>query len=190
MSRWALNALLTVLGKRLARASETSANFRAALSRDVTIIVEAGDVVHHYVTRDRTITAGRGAPPKAAPAEASCTLKFTTTGKALRALSSRNRVNKIIANMLDQTAQVEGDIMLLLWFECRIQHVMPIGNQKRPPVRFEGAYTAPRDDIKAASWITREPAVEALSADQTAAWEQREKLSMSRAASGLRQKEF
>ena len=185
MSRIALHALLNFIGKRLARASQTNPDFRAALSRDLTIVVAAGDVVHHFVVRDRNITAGLGFP-----LEHDCVLRFETTGQALRTFLSRNRVEKIVQGALDSTVQVEGNLMLLLWFEGRIQQVVPIGNQLRRPVRLEGAYTAPRDDVEAAAWITREPAVDALDPDWKAAWEQRKKLSMSKAGAGEPHKEF
>ena len=183
MSRIALNMLLTVLGKLLARASRVHPEFRKALTRDRTIAVTAGDVAHTYTVHDRTITASRGRPP-----EADCTLSFAATGQALETFMSVNRVGKIVEGALNGTVQLDGNLMLLLWFEGRIQQVLPVS--KRGPARFDGAYAAPRDDIKAASQITREPAVDALDPGWTAAWEQRKKLAMPRVAGGEPHKDF
>ncbi len=185
MSRFALNKLLTMLGKRLVRASEEDRNFRAALTRDRTIVVIAEDVVHHFKIQNRNISAGYGVP-----ADYDCLLRFDTTGLALRTFTSRNRTKKIVEGALNGRIELEGNLMTLLWFEGRIQQVIPIGNQMLPPARFEGAYTAPRDDIAAANMITREPAIEGLDPEWKAAWVHREKLSMLRTAGDDLQKEF
>ncbi len=185
MSGFLLNSLLNLLGKLLVRASQRDRNFRAALTRDRTVVVAAGDVVHHFHIQNRNISTGRGMPDSF-----DCLLRFDTTGLALRTFMSRNRANKIVEGVLAGRAEIEGNLMTLLWFEGRIQQVLPLGNQMRPPARFEGAYTAPRDDIAAAGQITREPAVDGLDSEWKAAWVQREKLSMLQTASDDLQKEF
>jgi hypothetical protein len=185
MSRLALNLLLTFLGKRLERASQKDRNFRAALSRDRTIVIAAGDVAHHFRIKNRNISAGRGIPTNY-----DVLLRFDTPGLALRTFLSGNRANKIVEGAIAGRVELAGNLMTLLWFDGRIQQVIPIGNQLRPPVRFEGTYAAPRDDIAAADRITREPAVDALNPDWKAAWTQREKLAMPRVADGEPHKEL
>jgi len=185
MSKFLLNQLLTVVGKRLVRASQKDRNFRAALTRDRTVVVVAADVAHHFHIQNRNISVGNGIPEKY-----DCLLRFDTTGLALRTFLSRNRANKIVEGVLADKVEIEGNLMVLLWFEGRLQQVIPLGNQKRRPTRFEGAYAAPRDDIAAAHMITREPAIEGLDPEWKAAWVQREKLSMLQTASDDLQKEF
>ncbi|HIF09838.1 MAG TPA: hypothetical protein EYQ81_08320, partial [Sneathiellales bacterium] len=120
MSGFLLNSLLNLLGKLLVRASQRDRNFRAALTRDRTVVVAAGDVVHHFHIQNRNISTGRGMPDSF-----DCLLRFDTTGLALRTFMSRNRANKIVEGVLAGRAEIEGNLMTLLWFEGRIQQVLP-----------------------------------------------------------------
>lgn len=185
MSRLALRILLSVLGWLLARASRTRPEFRGALSQDRTIVIAGGDVAYHYSIRDRRLIAGTGTGP-----EPDYTLRFATPWQAVTTLLSPNGVGKIIRGALDGTVELEGDITLLLWFEGRIQQVVPTRGPTHRTVRFPGAYVMPREDNRASAWITRLPAKSELDADWTAAWEQRNKIWMVRVGAGEPHLEF
>ena len=117
------------------------------------------------------------------PARADFTLTFTTAAQALRCLLSPSSVGKILNGILDRTIEHEGSLVLLLWFDGRVQQVAPLREPIRRRVRFPGAYVKPRQDIASAS-ITREPAQTVLDPGWDAARRQREKLVLVRVAAG------
>ena len=180
VSRLVLKALLVGAGVMMAAASRWSARFRAALSRDRTIALETGDGVRHrFVVRGRAISSDGGATPRP-----DCRIVIATAAQALGIFLSPRGVGKLVAGIVDGTVSVEGSLYLLLWFDARLQSVLPIREPIRKPDRFPGAYLQPRDDFTVARWITREPAKSALDADWTEAWIQRRKLLMMRVAAG------
>ncbi len=180
MSRVLLSLLLATLGKLLARASRRSAGFRAALSRERTLVVETLDgVAYHFVVRKRRLSAKRG------PAgDADFRLCFATSREALGFLLASRGVERMLDGMGRGSIRVEGDLLLFLWFQGRLEAAAPFAAWRRRAERFPGAYTTPRDDIEAARWIRREPVSEALDPEWGAAARQRAKLLMMRVAAG------
>lgn len=180
MARLALQAVLAVLAGLMSLASRLSSRFRAALSRDRVVALRTKDgAAYHFVVSCRRIWGRRGEPTRA-----DFTLTFTTSSQALRCLLSPSSVGKILNGILDRTIEHEGSLVLLLWFDGRVQQVAPLREPIRRRARFPGAYVKPRQDIAAGSMIPREPAKVSLDADWTAAWQQRNKLVLVRVAAG------
>jgi hypothetical protein len=173
LTRLALHGLLAVLAGVMYLASRVSAHFRAALSRDRVIALATKDgAAYHFIVSGRRIKGRRGRP-----ARADFTLRFTSAAQALRCLLSPASVGKILNGILDRSIEHEGSLVLLLWFDGRVQQVAPLRELIRRPVRLPGAYVKPRQDTAAASMITREPGRTALDADWAAAWRQRKNCS-------------
>ena len=186
MARWVLVGVLGALAGLMSFASRVSSRFRAALSRDRVIALATKDgVAYHFVVRGRRISGRWGLP-----ARADSTLTFSTAAQALGCLLSRSSVGRILNGILDRTIEHDGNLVLLLWFDGRVQQVAPLREPIRHPARLPGAYVKPRQDIAVASMITREPAEETLDPDWTAAWQQRNKLVMMRVAAGEQPTEF
>jgi hypothetical protein len=186
VTRTALLGVLAALAGLMYLASRLSSRFRGALSRDRVIALETKDgAAYHFVVSGRRIKGQRGKP-----ARADFTLTFTSSIQALRCLLSPSSVGKILNGILDRSIEHEGSLVLLLWFDGRVQQVAPLREPIRRRARFPGAYVKPRQDGAAASIIAREPAQDALDADWTAAWCQRNKLVMMRVAAGEPQAEF
>jgi hypothetical protein len=176
----ALKVLLVIAGLLLSTASRTSARFRATLSRDRTIALETGDGVRHrFVVRDRAISSDGGASKRP-----DLVLRIASASQALGIFLSPRGVGKLLAGIVEGTVEVEGDLYLLLWFDARLQTVLPLREPIRRPARFPGAYVRPSDAVAAARSITREPPKAELDADWEAAWAQRRKLLMMRVAAG------
>jgi hypothetical protein len=181
-----LHVVLATLAWALYLASWVSSRYRAALSRDRVIALATKDgVAYHFAITGRRIRGRRGKP-----AHADFTLTFTSSAQALRCLLSPLSVGKILNGILDRSIEHEGSLVLLLWFDGRIQQVVPLREPIRRRVRFPGAYVTPRQDLAAGSLITREPACDALDADWAAAWQQRNKLLLVRVAAGEPPGEF
>ncbi len=186
VARLALRTVLAALAGMMYLASLFSPRFRAALSRGRVIALETKDgVAYHFAVGGRRIKGRAGRP-----ARADFTLRFTSAAQALGCLLSPSSVGKIVNGILDRTIEHEGSLVLLLWFDGRVQQVAPLREPFPRPARFPGAYVRPRRDIAAGSMIIREPVREALDADWPAAWEQRKKLVMMRVAAGEQQTEF
>lgn len=180
VSRLALRALLVGAGLIMATASRLSPRFRAALSRDRTIAFETRDgVAHRFVVRGRMMSSGWGKTKRS-----DCRLVIATAAQALGIFLSRRGVGKLVAGIVDGSVSVEGDLYLLLWFDARLQSVLPIREPVRKPGRFPDAYVTPHDDVAAARWITRESPKAGLDSEWPEAWEQRRKLLMMRVAAG------
>ena len=186
MGRFVLQGVLAALAGVMYLASLVSSRYRAALSRDRIIALAAKDgAAYHFVVSGRRIWGRRGKP-----ARADLTLTFTSSAQALGCLLSPSSVGKILNGILDGSIEHEGNLVLLLWFDGRVQQVAPLREPIRWAARFPGAYVKPRQDIAAGTMITREPAQETLDADWTAAWQQRKKLVLIRVAAGEPQAEF
>jgi len=167
-------------------ASRWSPRFRAALSRDRTIVLETGDGVRHqFVVRGRAVSSGGTVISRP-----DCRIVIATAAQALAIFLSPWGVGRLLAGIVEGTVSVEGSLYLLLWFDARLQSVVPIREPIRRPDRFPGAYVAPRNDIAVARWITREPPKSALDTDWVEAWTQRRKLLMMRVAAGEPAPEF
>ena len=186
MARLVLHLVLCVLARAMSLASWGSSRFRAALSRDRVIALEAKDgAAYHFIVSGGRIQGRRGKLAKA-----DFTLTFASSGQALACLLSPSSVGKVLNGVLDGTIEHEGSLVLLLWFDGRVQQVAPLREPIRFRARFPGAYVAPRHDSAVASQITREAAVETLDTDWAAAWKQRNKLVMMRIAAGEPEAEF
>jgi hypothetical protein len=180
VARLALHCVLKILGMAMDLASRVSSRYRAALSRDRIIAIESKDgAAFHFVFHNRRVNGLLGRP-----AQADFTLRFTTSSQALGVLLSPRVVGKILNGILEGTVEHQGNLVLLLWFDGRVQQVAPLREPIRWPARFPGAYVKPRQDLAAAHLITREPAKPVLDADWAAAWKQRKKLLMMRVAAG------
>lgn len=180
MARIGLHLVLGVLARAMSLLSWGSSHFRAALSRDRVVALATKDgAAYHFFVSGRRIWGRRGTP-----ARADFTLTFSSSRQALACLLSPSSVGKVVNGVLDGTIEHEGSLVLLLWFDGRVQQIVPLREPIRIPARFPGAYTEPRQDTAAAARIIREPAVESLDADWAAAWTQRNKLVMVRVAAG------
>jgi hypothetical protein len=183
---FALHCVLAALALAMNLASRLSSRFRAALSRDRVIALETKDgVAYHFVVSGRSI---HGSPGR--PARADFTLRFTSSAQALYCLLSPSSVGQVLNGVFDGSIEHEGSLVLLLWFDGRVQQVVPLREPFRRAVRLPGAYIKPRRDIAAGALITREPARAALDADWAEAWQQREKLLLTRVAAGAPHPEF
>lgn len=180
MYRYALTFLFTVLTILMRLACRWSSGFRAAISRDRIIAVDTDDgVSYHWAFQNRGVIGARRSAP-----EAGCRLLFTSAAQALRVFLSRDSVGKIVRGVLDRSIRYEGSLVLLLWFDGRIQQVAPLREPFRGSVTYPGAYAKPCEDFEASASIAREPSLSELDAQLTAAWKQREKLLMMRVAAG------
>ena len=180
LARLLLRIVLRSLATLMSLRCRISPRFRAALSRNRILVVETQNgVAYQFVIHNRHL---RGCSDR--PSQADFRLRFTTATQALGVLLSPKSVGRVVLGILDQTIEHEGSLVLLLWFDGRIQRVAPLREAFRRPERFPCAYLEPSSDSAVADQITREPPVAELDPDWRAAWEQRNNLLMMRVAAG------
>lgn len=178
----ALRALLCVLGYGLVLASRFSAEVRSQITRSLTVEISTDDgVARHWVfdsqRRQVSVSAGRAQAPDFA-------LRFTSSGRALRDLTSPRAIDRILGGLTDGAVQLEGNHLILVWFYGLIRNLVAIGPAGPARQPLPGAYVAPDPAATGVEKITIEPAVRQLDPSWTGAWNARAKLWIVRGANG------
>jgi hypothetical protein len=177
-----LRALLWMLGYGLVLASRFSAPIRSQITRDLTVEISTDDgVARHWVfdgqRRHVSVSAGRAEAPDFA-------VRFTSSGRALRDLTSPRAVESIMGGRIHGAVRLEGNHLILLWFHGLTRKLVTIGRAGPPRQALPGAYVAHDPASNGTEKITIEPAVRQLDPGWTGAWNARAKLWIVRGANG------
>jgi hypothetical protein len=177
-----LRVLLWVLGYGLALASRFSAPVRSQITRSLTVEISTDDgVARHWVfdsqRRHVSVSAGRAEAPDFA-------VRFTSSGRALRDLTSPRAIDRIMGGLSQGAVRLEGSTLILLWFYGLTRKLVTIGRAGPPRQALPGAYLAHDPASNGVEKITIEPAVRQLDPRWTGAWNARAKLWIVRGASG------
>lgn len=177
-----LRTLLWWLGHGLVLASRFSAPVRSQITRSLTVEISAdGGPARHWdfdgQRRRVSTSAGRAAAPDFA-------VRFTSSGHALRDLTSSDAIDAIMRDRIHGSVRVEGNHLLLMWFRGLIRKVVPIGGAGPPRQALPGAYVAHDPAANGVEKITIEPAVRQLDPQWTGAWNARTKLWIVRGTNG------
>jgi hypothetical protein len=182
-----LRLLLFTLGHGLALASRVSPSIRSQITRTVTFEISTDDgVVRHwrFNGQQRRIATGDG--HSSSPAQ---TLRFRTSGQALRTLLSPHCIGQIVDGVQQGTIRLQGSLFLAFWFFGLARKLVPIGRENgrhetgpRGPLPDRYVQHDPR--ANGSEQIIIEPAVTQLDSHWTNAWEQRAKLLIVRATTG------
>jgi hypothetical protein len=178
----ALRVLLWWLGYGLVLASRLSAPVRSQITRSLTVEISTDDgVAMHWVfdsqRRRVSVSAGRAEAPDFA-------VRFTSSGQALRDLTSPDVIDRIMVGRIHGTVRVEGNHLLLMWFRGLMRKVLPIGSAGPRRQALPGAYVRHDPASNGVEKITIEPAVRQLDPRWTGAWNARAKLWIVRGANG------
>jgi hypothetical protein len=177
-----LRVLLWGLGHRLALASRVSAPIRSQITRSLTVEISADDGVARHWNFDAqrrrvSSAAGRAGAPDFA-------VRFTTSGRALRALTSPRAVDRIMGGLSQGAVRLEGNPHILLWFDGLARRLAPSGRADSSRRALPGAYLAHDPAANGIEKITIEPPVRELDPHWTAAWNARARLWIVRGACG------
>ena len=179
MSNAALRMLLWFLGQCIARGSRFMPSVRSQITRTLTFELSAGDRVARHWVFDGQLRCATTHSGHAAAAD--CSVHISSSWQALRMLSSRRTVDKIVGGFHNGTVELHGSAFLLLWFYGLTRKFIKIGHASGPRYRLPDAYIAHDPDACGAETIVIEPAVVRLDPAWTAAWKARSTLSMVRA---------
>ncbi|MGE0373440.1 MAG: hypothetical protein AB7O21_17290 [Gammaproteobacteria bacterium] len=180
VARAAFRCALAGLGAGLRLACLASARFRAQLAHARIVQVGSADgVFHHYRFSPRTVASFRGRV--ANPDVGVC---FDNAWHGLVTLLSPRAVGGIVHALREETAEYEGNAVLVLWFFGLTRFVLPVGRTaplREPP---PDAYIAHDPRSRVAGRIVREPVTHALDPGWIGAHAQRAKMVMPRGAAG------
>jgi hypothetical protein len=171
--------LLWFLGQCIARGSRFMPSVRSQITRTLTFELSAGDrVARHWVfdgqLRRATTHSGHAAA-------ADCSVHISSSWLALRMLSSRRTVDKLVGGLHNGTVELHGSAFVLMWFYGLTRKFVKIGRPSGPRYRLPDAYTAHDSGACGAETILIEPAVVRLDPAWAAAWKARSTLSILRA---------
>jgi hypothetical protein len=177
-----LRVLLWGLGRGLATASRVSAPIRSQITRSLTVEISADDGVARHWNFDAqrrrvSSAAGRAGAPDFA-------VRFTSSGRALRALTSPRAVDRIMGGLSNGAVRLEGDLRILLWFDGLARRLAPAGRADSSRRALPGGYLAHDPAANGIEEITIEPSVRELDPRWTAAWNARARLWIVRGACG------
>ena len=166
--------LLWALGYGLVLAARFSASIRSQITRSLTVEISSDDgVARHWIfdgqRRQVSVSAGKAEAPDFA-------VRFTSSGQALRDLTSPSAIDRIIGGVLNGSVRLEGNHLLLLWFHGLLRKVMTFGWAGHQRHVLPGAYVAHDPASNGVEKITIEPAVRQLDPRWTGAWVARAKL--------------
>ncbi|MER8072150.1 hypothetical protein ABTZ59_28040 [Streptomyces sp. NPDC094034] len=178
----ALRVLLWWLGYGLVQAARLSAPVRSQITRSLTVEISSDDGPSRHWVFDGQQRSVSSAPGRAAAPDFA--VRFTTSGQALRDLTSPNVIDRVMVGRIHGTVRVEGNHLLLMWFRGLMRTVVPIGEAGPPRQALPGAYLAHDPASNGDEEITIEPAVRQLDPRWTGAWNARAKLWIVRGANG------
>lgn len=180
ITRAAFRLALAGLGTGLWLACRLNARFRAQVAHARIVQIGSADgVFHHYRFSPRTVASGTGRV--ANPDVGVC---FDSAWRGLITLLSPHAVGGIVHALLDESAEYEGNAVLVLWFFGLTRFVLPIGRTaplSEPP---PDAYVAHDPHGRVAGRIVREPVTHTLDPGWVGAHAQRAKMVMPRGSAG------
>src|SRR5258707_1098463 len=135
-----LRVLLWAFGYGLVLASRFSALVRSQITRSLTVEISADDgIARHWIfnsqRRHVSVSAGSAEAPDFA-------VRFTSSGQALRDLTSPRAIDRIIGGLVHGTVRLEGNPLILLWFHGLMRKLMPIDRASPPRQALPGASRA------------------------------------------------
>ncbi len=177
-----LRVLLWGLGHGLAMASRVSAPIRSQITRSLTVEISADDGVARHWNFDAqrrrvSSAAGRSGAPDFA-------VRFTRSGRALRALTSARAVDRIMGGLSHGAVRLEGNPLILLWFGGLARRLVPAGRAGSSRRALPGGYLAHDPAANGVEKILIEPPVRELDPHWTAALNARARLWIVRGACG------
>lgn len=176
----AFKLLLKLLGLLLRGGARFSQRFRNQITRPRTVEIRCKDgAAQHYVFANRSIKSVAGRAAKADVA-----VEFESPAQGLRVLLSTKLVKRLMDELLDEKIVVEGNIMLLLWFQGLAQMVFPLTTPPQLDHTPPDAYITHRASPSVSKRITREPERYELPAEQTSAHRVRAELVMTMVNAG------
>jgi hypothetical protein len=177
----ALRVLLWWLGHALVVAARFSAPLRSQITRSLIVEISTDDGVAMHWTFDSQRRRVSVSPHRAGAPDFA--LRFANSSHALRDLTSRRALDRIMADRRQRFVRIEGNQLILLWLHGLTRKLMP-GGRETPRQPLPGAYVAHDQASNGVEKLTIEPAANQLDPHWIGAWNARAKLWIVRGANG------
>ena len=115
--------LLWMLGRLMAKASRTNAEFQQQLEgKELVFQLHTldGKVARHFIVKDRRISSKRG--PANEPAFA---LGFKDAAYGFATMSAKNKQLAFMQGIQNKEIQIQGNPALVMWFQGLMKYLMP-----------------------------------------------------------------
>lgn len=120
--------LLWMLGRLMAKASRTNAEFQQQLAgKDLVFQLHTldGKVARHFIVKDQRVVSKRGTC-----AEPAFALGFKDGAYGFATMTAKNKQLAFMQGIQNKDIQIQGNPALVLWFQGLIKHVVP--KKKKP----------------------------------------------------------
>ena len=115
--------LLWMLGRLMAKASRTNAEFQQQLEgKELVFQLHTldGKVARHFIVKDQRITSRSGVHP--APAFA---IAFKDAAYGFATMQAKNKQLAFMTGIQDKSIQIKGNPALVMWFQGLMKYLMP-----------------------------------------------------------------
>jgi hypothetical protein len=177
-----LRVLLWGLGYGLVLASRFSTPIRSQITRSLTVEISTDDGVARHWEFDAQRRLVFSSPGQARTPDFA--VQFSSSGQALRTLTSPRAIDRIMGGLGHGTVRIEGNPRIMLWFHGLARRLVSFGRSGSSRLALPGAYLAHDPAANGVEKITIEAPVRQLDPRWTAAWQSRARLWIVRAACG------
>ncbi|QEY59991.1 helicase [Pseudomonas sp. C27(2019)] len=115
--------LLWMLGRMMSKASKTNPAFQKQLDgKDLTFMLHTldGKVARHFVVKNNRLESRSGVVQNPAFA-----LGFRDAAFGYNTMQAKNKQLAFMQGIQDKNIQIQGDTMLVMWFQGMMKHLMP-----------------------------------------------------------------
>lgn len=115
--------LLWLLGRMMSKASKTNSAFQQQLDgKDLTFMLHTldGKVARHFVVKNNRLESHSGAAQDPAFA-----LGFKDAAFGYSTMQAKNKQLAFMQGIQDKNIKIEGDTMLVMWFQGMMKYLMP-----------------------------------------------------------------
>lgn len=115
--------LLWMLGRMMSKASKTNPAFQKQLDgKDLTFMLHTldGKVARHFVVKNNRLESRSGVAQDPAFA-----IGFKDAAFGYNTMQAKNKQLAFMQGIQDKNIQIQGDTMLVMWFQGMMKYLMP-----------------------------------------------------------------
>ena len=115
--------LLWILGRMMTKASKTNPAFQQQLDgKNLTFMLHTldGKVARHFVVKNNCLSSHSGTAQ-----EPAFSLGFKDAAFGYNTMQAKNKQLAFMQGIQDKNIQIQGDTMLVMWFQGLMKYLMP-----------------------------------------------------------------
>ena len=123
--------LLWALGRMMSKASKTNSAFQQQLDgKDLTFMLHTldGKVARHFVVKNNCLSSHSGTAQ-----EPAFSLGFKDAAFGYNTMQAKNKQLAFMQGIQDKNIQIQGNTMLVMWFQGLMKYLMPKKAKPKTP---------------------------------------------------------